>query len=247
MTKHQDLLDREIGTPPPSTIDVDGIVRRQRRWVRLQRAGAVTSAGVLAAALVVGVGILQQTGGTRSPDQPTASAPVDPRADEAARLTRELQTLAGVPLNGSTLLRFVGDPSEPAGDPLVFVDRGTYFFAAAQAQDASGIGTLLVRTGRLGSVYGEDFACPTDPAPLDVTIQCAPQPGPDGSTVIVLTTTRGTYVRHFVLVRRTDGNDVAVEATNGTTGMVAQRPAPVLTREQAVDLATRPGLVSTVE
>jgi hypothetical protein len=61
-----------------------------------------------------------------------------------------------------------------------------------------------------------------------------------------MTTTRDRYVRHFIFVQRTGGNSVEVEATNGLPEMQAQRPNPVLTKAQATQLATQPGLVNTM-
>jgi hypothetical protein len=67
---------------------------------------------------IVGVGILQQAGGARSPDATGSTGPsapavaANPREDEAARLTTELQTLvAGLLPPDAQLRPFPADPS----------------------------------------------------------------------------------------------------------------------------------------
>ena len=248
MTKYQERIDDEIGTPPPSTVDVDAIVTRQRRWVRAQRAGVLAAAGFVAAVLVTGVGVLQHAGGVRSPDQvaaPSPSAsPTDPRQAEAARLTAALRPILEQMLPAA---QFLPDPQDdgPSGAALVYVDRGTYFQATAQIRDAAGLGSLRVTTGDLVTVFGTT-TCSTDPAPLDVKLSCDSIPGPDGSSVMRLTVTRKKFTRYFILVQRTDGVGVGVEITNGIANFVVKRPTPPLTRDQAVSLAEQPSLASTV-
>lgn len=238
--KYRERLDEEIGTLPPSTVDVDAIVRRQRRFIRAQRAGVVAAAGFVAAALVTGIGILQQAGGVRGPDvavKPSASG--NPRQAEAQRLTAELRPILDELLPGAGYLPLTV-PDEPTGDPLVFADRGAYFFAAAQVRDAKGTGAFQIYSGDVSGVYG-DAACP-DQTPLDVQISCDSITAPDGATVIRLTMTREKYQRFFIYVHRGGGKDVAVEITNGIRNYVAQRSTPPLTRDQTVSVAADPSL-----
>lgn len=254
MTRYQELIDDEIGTAPPSTVDVNAIVSRQRKLVRVQRAGVAVAAGVVAAALVTGVGILQQAGGVRSPDvtalpspsaSPSPSPTQDPRAAEAARLTGELRPLLAALLPNAGYKPFPQDDG-PAGDALVFVDRGGYFIATAEVRDTKGPGGLKVLTGDLSSVYGTPECPAPDEVPLDVKISCDMVPGPDGATVMRLTMTRGKFMRHLIFVHRPDGKSVAVEVMNGTKNFVSTRPNPPLTRDQAISLATRPTLATTL-
>jgi hypothetical protein len=62
----QQLFDELIGTPPPSTVDVDGIVRRKRGLRRLRRA-AVSAAAVVAVLAVVGTAALLPGGPAPGP------------------------------------------------------------------------------------------------------------------------------------------------------------------------------------
>lgn len=251
MTKYQERIDAEIGTPPPSTVDVDAVVTRQRRWIRAQRAGVAVAAGFAAVALVTGIGLLQQAGGVRSPDQPAAQplpspsqSPRDPRLAEAARLTAELRPLLTQLLPAA---QYLPDPQTdgPSGDALVYVDRGTYFLATAQVRDAAGTGSLRVTTGDLETVFGST-TCPTDPAPLDVKISCDSIPGPDGSAVMRMTVTRNKWIRYFILVERTDGVGVGVEITNGIGDFAVKRAHPSLTRAEATSLAEQPALATAL-
>jgi hypothetical protein len=59
----RDMFDRAIGVLPPSTIDIDAIVTRKRRYLALRSYAAVTAASGLAAAAVVATVALIGTGG----------------------------------------------------------------------------------------------------------------------------------------------------------------------------------------
>src|SRR5215467_5589151 len=76
MMTNQELLDHEMGSPP-SMVDVEKVIGRQRRRVRYQRVGA---AGVLAASAVafaLVLSTLPHTGAAKRPQvggKPTATA-----------------------------------------------------------------------------------------------------------------------------------------------------------------------------
>ncbi len=81
---YQRLFDESIGTPPVSTVDVEAIMRRQRRRARLLRVGAVGGsatavlAGSLAVAMLVGLPATravrpQHLLGSAGPDQAHAT------------------------------------------------------------------------------------------------------------------------------------------------------------------------------
>src|SRR5512139_2730007 len=100
MTTNRDLLNREIGTPPPSTIDIDALIVRQRRYVRLRQAGIGLSTAAMTLAVAAVLVLVPRAGVTPgSPDvagSPTKTAiqPLpDPRKAEAARLTSALEGL----------------------------------------------------------------------------------------------------------------------------------------------------------
>jgi hypothetical protein len=258
MTGYQDVLDDEVGTPPPSTVDVDAVIARQRRRVRYQRAGAVVSVGAMTAAAALGVAALlprpgapAQVGATGRPTGPSASAsstgsaPGSARKQEAARLTGELQQIMTRTLPTA---RFV--PTSVGGSPptaaLEFADKGDHFAAAAAVNDSSGTGGLYVSVGKEDTEFRHDRACSQVPPPADVRIDCAVRPGPDGAIVMVLSATMGSFKRYLVEIIRPDGNSVSVEVSNGAGDpYVAQRPTPPLSQEQTVTLAEEPALATT--
>ena len=81
MTDLRTQLDAAMGDPPRSTVDVDAIVRRQRRGARLRIAGAGgATAAVLAGALAGAVALT----GAPGPAAPPAAAPTPPSTRSAA-------------------------------------------------------------------------------------------------------------------------------------------------------------------
>ncbi len=74
---YQQILDKAIGESPPSTIDVDAVVRRQRRLIHRNRITAV-AAGMLVVALGVGAVAnwpLLPSNRSSEPAAPTTAAP----------------------------------------------------------------------------------------------------------------------------------------------------------------------------
>ncbi|MFG1778678.1 hypothetical protein ACGFIR_02010 [Micromonospora sp. NPDC049051] len=67
---YREIFDAAIGDAPPSSIDVDGVILRQRRLVRTRRLGAYASAAGGVLALVLGAGLVVD----RPDMQPAASA-----------------------------------------------------------------------------------------------------------------------------------------------------------------------------
>src|SRR5512138_2655107 len=63
MITDQELLDGQMGTPPPSTIDVDTVIRRQRRRVRYQRSGLVVSVAAMSVAIAAILTMLPRQSG----------------------------------------------------------------------------------------------------------------------------------------------------------------------------------------
>jgi hypothetical protein len=254
VTLHQNLLDGEIGTLPPSTLDIDALITRQRRQARLRNAGI----GGLVVALVLMVGavfvVLPRGEGTdRIPVAESPSPSLSPRAAEAARLTAALQQLVSQALPGATLGKVPARrQGEQTAEPLVFVDRGTEFEAAAVVTDAQGPGIITVRVGKLESSFSAERACSSDPAPLDVRLQCEVVAGADGAIIMKLTADIGfeNYRRHLVQVLRADGNEVWFEVSNGVPEIDKPdrglRPQPLLTMDQALAMAQEPSLATTL-
>jgi hypothetical protein len=149
---NQQMFDEHIGTPPPSTVDVDRIIHRQRRNDTLRRltaGGSAAAATVLA--IVVGVAL---TGGGR-PDPatpaaviaPTAAASASPSAagirlevgdPQAMQRTQEklrvaLETAASNAAPGVTWIYMPDVPGEkplPDGHPAMWTERNPVGFAA---------------------------------------------------------------------------------------------------------------------
>jgi len=254
MTRNMDLLDDEMGTPPPSTVDVTAVIARQRRLVRYRRLGVGASAAVAVLAVALAVPMIgRTTPAGHSPVQPAAvgtTTPTPTRQAEADRLTAELGRLMAAALPDA---QFVTHPAWPDSQPLVFVDKGTYFFATAEIKDAQGISSISVSVGRNDPDDPQfSVGCPTDPNPQDVTnLQCSVAPGPDGGSLRTLTDTIGTKDYHNVSAQltRPDGNIVGVLVSNGVDNQDeyhAQRPETPLTKAEVVALAEEPGLASTM-
>jgi hypothetical protein len=260
MTSNRDLLNHEIGTPPPSTIDIDALIVRQRRLVRLRQTGIGLSAAAMTLA-VASVLVLLPRAGVTPPDENVGASPTkvvippapNPRKAEADRLTSALQGLVEQALPGVTLGKAPATmPGERPADPLKFVDRGTYFSAAATVTDATGTGTIRVSVGKESTQFRSDGACMEGPYPLDVKFQCSVIHAADGTPIEKATSDIGDnhYRRFYVEIIRADGNAVSIEVTNGViTGdspYAAQRPLPLLTLAQVVAMVQEPSLATTL-
>ncbi|HZM78890.1 MAG TPA: hypothetical protein VFC19_24440 [Candidatus Limnocylindrales bacterium] len=250
MTTHRDLLDLEIGTPPPSTIDIDSLISRQRRRVRLRQVGF---AGVaVAIVLAVGAAFLFLPRGVRMEWDTAVPSEPPSRSAEATRLTAALQQLVSQAIPGATLAKAPPPISNAQpGDPLVFVDRGSHFEAAAVVTDAAGTGTIRVNVGKEDTQFRSERACMSDPAPLDVKYQCEVIPVPDGAILLRSSSEIGeeNFHRFYVEIIRVDGNTVSVDVSNGVIGdgpYRGQRPQPLLTMDQAIALAQEPSLATTL-
>jgi hypothetical protein len=90
-------------------------------------------------------------------------------------------------------------------------------------------------------------ACLSEPPPNDVVVECEVVPAPGGVFIGVLTTTMGQFKRFVVELIRPGNNSVYIQVSNGAGApFVAQRPSPILTREQAIALAREPALATTL-
>ncbi len=208
MTYDQDLFDAEIGTPPPSTVDIDGVIARQRRRLWYQRSGLAVSGCAAAVAAVLVLGGLPGSGGpptgvatgaaspapsvpasgsataSAAPSRtPTGSPEVSARRKELARLTTALRQIMAQTLPGVQFL-----PNADGAGPLEFVDAGSFFVASAAIRDARGTSSIRVSVGHEDTQFRRDRVCFSDPQPLDVHYTCRLQPGPNGGTVEVFTT-----------------------------------------------------------
>jgi hypothetical protein len=252
MTTNQDLVDGEMGTPPPSTVDVDAIIVRQRRAGRLRRAGLAASVGAMTLAVALVLIALRPggpSGQVGGPPSPTPS--LSPREQEAARLTATLQQLLTQALPGAEFLAPGPDDFAKTSptEPLVFVDEGDYFLAAAQIRDADGIGAIRVTVGKEDTLLRREGDCGSDPPPQDMTIVCEVAPLADGSKL--MTRNNSSKYTDYIFfggeILRPDGNAVAVVIrNNGDPNSEVYRATPHLTLDQTVALAQSPELATTL-
>jgi hypothetical protein len=275
MTRNQDLLDDEMGTPPPSTVDIDTLMARQRRRGRYRMVAipacvaAATATVVLTVVTLAGYPDRATTAvGSSSRPMPATSGPTAPptlpltqRQREAVRLSQAVQHLMSTALPGAQfqpmpLSDFVSThPTEAPVTPtraLEFVDEGDFFLASAEIKDSTGVATITVSVGQEATQFRHDRACPKGPDPRDVRVQCQVVRGADGALVEELgTTSKYTpYKAWLVTVLRSDGNAVIIFVTNETGGGGpddAFRSGLPLSLSQTRSLAASPDLATTVK
>jgi hypothetical protein len=249
MTSNQDLLDGEMGTPPPSTVNVDTVIARQRRWARLRQAGLIGGVGVMTLAVALVLTTFRGSGDpNHAPPGANPTQTLSPREQEATRLSAALRQLLTQALPGAEFLDPEPDSyvKNPPTEALVFVDQETYFYAAAQIRDADGISTIMVAVGKEDTQFRSERACSTDPAPRDMNVSCEVVPGPDGPTEVVSNSSKfDGYKFHAAEIIRADDNAVHVVITN-RSGEDVFRPTPHLTLDQTIALAHAPELASTL-
>jgi hypothetical protein len=250
MTINQDLLDGEMGTPPPSTVNLDAVIARQRRWTRFRQAGLIGSVSLMTLAVVL---VLTTFRGSGDPNLvPPGADPtptLSPREQEAARLGEALRQLLTQALPGAEFLD--PDPDSFAEEPptkaLVFIDQGPYFLAGAQIRDADGISSITVAVGKEDTQFRSERACSSDPAPLDMKVNCEVVRGADGAITEKISNSSkfDGYKFHAAEIIRADDNAVHVVITN-RSGNETYRPTPHLTFDQTVALAQAPELATTL-
>ncbi|GAA1038829.1 hypothetical protein GCM10009557_55920 [Virgisporangium ochraceum] len=258
---YRTVFDREIGTPPPSSVDVDGVIRRRRRARRLRTALVGAVAGVTAVALV-GVTVTAADDDRRGErvGGPLASPPVP---DVPARLEAALRGFLNATLPGA---EYQGN--RPQFGPLVFEHRyheakaevpgvsggvqgEDYYYATADITTDAGTGNLSIGVGRRDpDKFDVRATCPED-GPLDATTySCLPSTGPGDTRTIFEKTTGSKAVQYRAVAARADGITVFVVVTNNSRKGAkseleldrADSPAPPLNGLQARDLALLSGL-----
>jgi hypothetical protein len=263
MTTSQELLDEEMGTPPPSTVDINWVIARQHRRLRRQRAGTVAGACALLLAMGAVPALLLRTAAmSPRPGQSAASAPgatssMSARERESLRLSAVLRTLLAADLPHAQI------------ETTAFNDGGTDFWVRSTIRDDQGTGEIYVHVGRVGPCTGglrsgslPGYHC-LEPTPVPGHV--VPCPGgvqlsnPPGIDCLVPPRTTADNLKHAMAdVVRTDGRTVFVDVTNGqksgTDGHggpgvevpYPQRPDPPLTTEQAQALAENPELATAL-
>jgi hypothetical protein len=249
MNQYHDLLDEAIGTPPPPTFDLDGIIARQRRRARYLQLGAVGSAAAVTLTVAVVLGALPG-GAPTPPIGPQTGGPAG--ATSAPPLTNEQRMGVELQRALTALLpraQFVGNrpPGKPR-PPFQFApDDDGGVTASAEVRDASGAGSIAVSVSRGDpSAFADVAQVCGNGKPLDLDLfDCKTATGHDGSHALLISTARGAWKRHRVEVYRRDGTVVTIEVNNASAlrdhgADVARRPAPPLTRNQARTLAENP-------
>jgi hypothetical protein len=257
---NQDILDQLLGAAPPSTVDIDGVVRRTRRRRRIRHLAAGGSTAVaVATAVMVGAGLLPGPGPAPAPAPPAAVAsPSLSPSPSAFRLQsgtpagqqRILDRLRTVLEQAATEhapdVRWIympdvpGEKRTPDGHPVMFaLDDSTFRARSGVTAD-----------GRKGGFYLSlrDLGCESGQS-CEPLYECAP-PIADCQTTRTASGLRLIrYVdkpgqgHHFygVDVELADRKHaVHLSAVNyfGGDGSAPSAPAPVFTRAQLDAIAT---------
>lgn len=253
---------------PVLGLTAEAVLTAGRRSRRTRRLAGFAGAGLSAA--LAGTVVLVVSGGSstgadfaaagRCPSPPgprpsgvvEADRPLPPELAEwaAASLTCHLAEEVPQMLPAA---RYAQVPGAPAG-PLLGFSRGgappwgTRVDALALIRDPEGTGDLTVTVGVVDRSAG---ARAEDGCRRETAAQCTVQQGPNGETVLVSTEADGTPAAEprNVVVRVYRGhNEISVQASNTDRQSVAggppvaTRPAPVLSANQALQLALSPGL-----
>jgi hypothetical protein len=213
---YQQLFDEAIGDPPPSTVDIDRVIDRQRRGMNRRRLGAVggsAAVALLAGALFWAVPPDEPTPTTPALAPPTASIP----ADNAARLSYQAfaAVFAAVPgVRFDATFEMLPDHKQ---DGLVYTGAALIT-----------VGGLPARV-QLQIIGGSVSVACGDPA------DCRTSTGPNGETVTVVGGGHATVDRHAV-----DGTTVEVDVSGIRSGNTTP-PLPV-TEDQIIKIGEYPGL-----
>jgi len=213
------LFEEVVGALPPSTVDVAGIVRREKRRSMFRNiTGAATAAVALSVAVAVG---LNGTGGAKSPPVATGSAPAtgspataspapdtrfrlvadstESAADTAKRLSKALDASVRKEVPGSEWIfepDYVGEPKRPDGqlpDLDAKVRKGRPDQSGEMFAGVSGV----QNDGRKGSFHLI--------VAIDETADFS-KCGPDsGSTCTEGTTPSGAWTRRIAMVDKNGG------------------------------------------
>ncbi|GAA2863735.1 hypothetical protein Acy02nite_72470 [Actinoplanes cyaneus] len=240
----QEMLDRLIGAAPPSTVDLDAVIRRTRRGQRMRRIAASGSAAVAVLAVAVaGVslnGNEQRTVAVQSPPSPSPSPSPLPSSSPSpsvtagqrltpARLRAAVEEATAEQAPGTRWIYMPDVPGEkrdPDGHLKVWENKDPASF-----EGRSGV----TRNGRKGGFY--------------LSLRVAPLYECDGTVPVceITTTADGLELVHYVDkpgngwvfygadVLLPDGKHaLRMSAVNyfGGDGSPAVAPVPVFTRDE---------------
>ncbi|MFY1597511.1 hypothetical protein [Micromonospora sp. WMMD737] len=253
---YREIFDAAIGDAPPSSIDLDRVILRQRRLVRTRRLGAYASAAGGVLALVLGAGLVVDRPDMQPAASASASRPPYRKSNQflpseaAERYQNGLAAALGARASG---VRWV---------PLTAVGRGALPTAPAGDAPVGGAYEDYQNVGFSVHVY------PVDPAgafsnEVSALAQAEPQPrvnhdvmdcakqtvdlcdlsaGPDGARVreiaIVLSDGRGGVLHsRQVDVLHRDGTWIRISLHSADGRFVL---TPQQLRDLALDPAARP-------
>jgi hypothetical protein len=249
----QQIFEDMIGTAPPSTVDVEAVIRRERRVIRWRRTAGAGTAGALVLALTIGVAAA--IGDTNGPPGSVGRRSVAPAATATEPapppppLTKEradalLQEMRDVIHRLSPSAKISGfmktgpfgqyESGSPSGMPDGIPDGeeyNAYMFVRVGKRE----GALAIHLIRFGDSV---FQC------IGLTGQCSETPGPNGSTVLVnKDVKRGQDQAYTVNVTYPDGMRVWVINNNARDADSVHYDRPPLTVEQVKQIALDPDLI----
>jgi hypothetical protein len=213
---YQQLFDEAIGDPPPSTVDIDRVIDRQRRGMNRRRLGAL--GGSLTVMLLAGALFWAVPPNDPAPTAPVLGSPtVSPPADNEARLSK------------------AANDAVTAAMPGVHLDATFEMLQDHKDTGLSYSGAALItvggRRGRVSiNVQAGSFTAYCQPAHPD----CVTTTGPQGEKVWQVGDNNAVIVRG-------DGTAVTVNVAGIQPG--AQRVStPTITAAQVVAIGEYPGL-----
>jgi hypothetical protein len=212
----QPLFDEMIGTPPPSTVDVAAIVRREQRGRSARRAGYGLAAVV---AVAVSAGTL--TSVARPNDEPRAAPPpvvpdtrfqlisTDKQTAEASarQLSRALDHAVKKAVPGVTYPSFKGITSNPTKEGLPLIvggwgpgkDPADWFSGTVNVEVTKRQGALNLMVLSLpepGTPFKKGRDGKPSP-PMLVSCEhetgCKESTGPNGKKIVTIVTKQGNY------------------------------------------------------
>ncbi|MET7395208.1 hypothetical protein ABZS66_17130 [Dactylosporangium sp. NPDC005572] len=270
---YRSIFDEAISAEPgpPSSVDFQAIVARERRRRRrlVLGAGTVASGAIAAVTAVVVAGGHPPATGAAAPPPPSVIASTTPtltadqwNAREAARLTTvveaKLRALLppGVTFLDSGVNGKATNPFEVVPYPPDDLPPNTYansFVVGPNIRDAAGTGNVIVYIHKqmTATLKGRSPQPQTSCIPEFVAAGCHAETGPNGE--ILLITPRfhdehGSKIAR-IDVTKPDGTEITIDVRNWADGSVEgqigapQRPDLPLTVEALVELALDPGLV----
>jgi hypothetical protein len=248
---NQQTLDQLIGSPPPSTVDVDAIVGQQQRRRRWRR---ITASAAAVAVVIIGVSLIS-TPRTKPPALPPAASPsVDQGlkigADRQRTLTWLRTTLEKSTAEVAPDAKWIympdvpGEKRTPDGHPRMWSTTDPIGYGGRSGLTANGR-----KGGFYLSVHPADCPPGKNCAACDPTLDsCQPTTTPGGLQAFRWTDKPDhKYLFYGVQVMLRGGWTLSVQAVNyfGGDGSPVSAPTPALTRTQLDSIAA--GIADRIE